>query len=130
MKRELFDTIKLSPYTSGTAIDRQGFLSAVLAAKITAVTGSPTAAKVTVAVTHSDTSGGTYKAVTDERLLPDGGEFDISVANGLDVNIPVDLLGCKRYVKFTATVSYTGGTTPGSTNAYALALGDPANAPV
>ena len=37
---------------------------------------------------------------------------------------------CKRFVKITGTVSFTGGTTPAATATYALALGDPAQEPV
>ena len=130
MKRALFENVKVMPYTSAAAIDRKGVLSGVLGVKISSVTGTPAAAKLTVAVTHCDTSGGEYTAPEDERVLPAGDEFAIDVANGLNANIPVDLLGCKRYVKITATVTFTGGTTPGSTNAYAFALGDAAVTPV
>ena len=42
----------------------------------------------------------------------------------------IDLTGCKRFVKITGTVSFTGGTTPAATATYALALGDPAQEPV
>lgn len=31
MKRELLENVKVQPYTSGDAIDREGYLSAVLA---------------------------------------------------------------------------------------------------
>ena len=40
------------------------------------------------------------------------------------------MTGCKRFVKITGTVSFTGGTTPAATATYALALGDPAQEPV
>ena len=46
------------------------------------------------------------------------------------VNVDLDLVGCKRFVKITATVTLTGGTTPASTNAYAVALGDAQITPV
>lgn len=131
MKRELFKNIKALPYASAAAVDRLGFSSGVLAAKISAVTGAPTAAKLAVAVTHSDTVGGDYAAVTDDFIFPDGAnEFAIDVEDGLEVNIPIDLVGCKQFVKVTCTVTFTAGTTPGSTNAYALVLGDPTAAPV
>ena len=36
MKRALLENVKVIPYTLGTAIDRDGFLSAIVAANITA----------------------------------------------------------------------------------------------
>ena len=133
MKRNLFESLKAMPYASAGAIDRKGFLSAILAAKVSTITGDPTAAKLTVAVTHCDTVDGSYEAVVDARMFPNGKEFDIDMTAdtpALDINIPIDLLACKQYVKITATVTFTGGTTPSSTNAYALVLGDAAEYPV
>ena len=49
---------------------------------------------------------------------------------GSEAQIGIDLTGCKRFVKITGTVSFTGGTTPAATATYALALGDPAQEPV
>ena len=60
MKRELIENVKVVPYASGTVIDRDGFLSGIFAASIGSITGTPTAAKLKIAVTESDTSGGTY----------------------------------------------------------------------
>lgn len=131
MKRELFKNIKALPYTSAAAIDRMGFSSAVLAAKIGTITGEPTAAKLAVAVTHADAVDGDYEAVTDDFVFPDGAnEFAVDVEDGLEANIPIDLAGCKRFVKITCTVTFTEGVEPGSTNAYAIVLGDPTAAPV
>lgn len=67
MRRALYTTVKVLPYTSGAAIDRMGYRSAILAAKVSSVTGSPTAAKLTVVVTDCDTFGGTYAAPADDR---------------------------------------------------------------
>ncbi len=50
MRRALYTTVKVLPYTSGAAIDRMGYRSAILAAKVSSVTGSPTAAPFTAAV--------------------------------------------------------------------------------
>lgn len=131
MRRALYTNVKVLPYTSGTAIDRMGYRSAILAAKISSVTGSPTAAKLTVVVTDCDTSGGTYAAPADDRVLAVGGsEYPVDVSGTTEVNIPIDLIGCRRYVKVTATVTYTGGSSPSSTAVYALALGDADKAPV
>ena len=85
---------------------------------------------------ESDTSSGTFAAVSDKQALigglldADGAvTMDIPVAGG-EAQIGIDLTGCKRFVKITGTVSFTGGTTPAATATYALALGDPAQEPV
>ena len=49
MRRALFDTVSVV-IGSGKVVDREGFLSAVYAASIGSITGSPTAAKLTVKV--------------------------------------------------------------------------------
>lgn len=113
MKKKLIASCRVRPYTSGAAIDRQNFGSAVLGLKVAAATGSPTAATLKLALTESDTSSGTFAAVSDKQA-----------------QIGIDLTGCKRFVKITGTVSFTGGTTPAATATYALALGDPAQEPV
>ena len=51
MRRALFDTVSVV-IGSGKVVDREGFLSAVYAASIGSITGSPTAAKLTVKVEH------------------------------------------------------------------------------
>lgn len=134
MKRELIENVKVVPYASGTVIDRDGFLSGIFAASIGSITGTPTAAKLKIAVTESDTSGGTYAACADPRVIVDGKdewEVDLEATTpALDINVDLDLVGCKRFVKITATVTLTGGTTPASTNAYAVALGDAQITPV
>ena len=68
MKRELIQNVKAIPYTSGEAIDRAGFLSAVCAVKAAA------AGNMKVAVTHADTSTGTFEAVPDACLFVGGGD--------------------------------------------------------
>ena len=112
------------------------FGSAVLGLKVAAATGSPTAAALKLVLTESDASSGTFAAVSDKQALigglldADGAvTMDIPVAGG-EAQIGIDLTGCKRFVKITGTVSFTGGTTPAATATYALALGDPAQEPV
>lgn len=118
MKRALFNGSKVLPYTSGDAIDRSGFLSAVLAVKAAAK------GEVSVAVTHCDTQGGSYTAVDDPRLFV-GCTGKVDEAQSEDVVVfNIDLLGCKQFVKLT-----TSGA--GAAEApCALVLGDPAKAPV
>lgn len=135
MKKKLIDSCRVRPYTSGATIDRQNFGSAVLGLKVAAATGS-TAAALKLVLTESDASSGTFAAVSDKQALigglldADGAvTMDIPVAGG-EAQIGIDLTGCKRFVKITGTVSFTGGTTPAATATYALALGDPAQEPV
>ena len=60
MRRALFDTVSVV-IGSGKVVDREGFLSTVYAASIGSITGSPTAAKLTVKVEHCDTKDGLLK---------------------------------------------------------------------
>ena len=113
MKRELFQNITAIPYTSGDAIDKTGFLSAVIGANIAA------GAKMTVKVEHSD-DGETFEPVTDPRVFPEqstkDGEYTFEnpadagaedaegeLDTGGVVNVDVDLVGLKHIVKFTVT---------------------------
>lgn len=113
MKRELFQNITAIPYTSGDAIDKTGFLSAVIGANVAA------GAKMTVKVEHSD-DGETFEPVTDPRVFPEqptkDGEYTFEnptdagaedaegeLDTGGVVNVDVDLVGLKNIVKFTVT---------------------------
>ena len=134
MKRELFQNVTAIPYTSGDAIDRTGFLSAVLGFN------AASAAAVTVKVEHSD-DGTNFVPVTDELVFPEtqtkGGEYKFTAPTlptpaakagdttttapaGL-VNVDVDLVGLKSVVKFTVT---------GATGNVVVVLGDSAVQPV
>lgn len=130
MKRELFQNITAIPYTSGDAIDRSGFLSAVIGAN------AASGAEVAVKVEHSD-DGGTFVPVTDKLVFPEARTRDgvLTFRNGpLEaadeegaadaggvVNIEVDLAGLKNIVKFTVT---------GAEGALAVVLGDAVSQPV
>ncbi len=125
MKRALFQNITAIPYASGSAIDRTGFLSAVIGANVAS------GASVTVKVEHSD-DGETFVPVTDKLVFPEkqtvGGEytFENPAVEGAEdassvVNIDVDLLGLKAVVKFTVT---------GADGALAVVLGDSISQPV
>ena len=122
MKRELLDNVKVAPYTSGAAIDRQNFLSAILAATVTV------AGVLTLTITHSDDNAA-FEPITDTRISPEtgtitGGVINLNVEAGEIVNVDLDLLGCKQYVKVTVSGAAAAGAT------FAYALGDPADAPV
>lgn len=116
MKRELIQNTKVQPYTSGDAVERTGFLSGIIGAVI------GTAGALTVTVSHSD-DGTTFEAVTDALVFPEkqteGGVFTIDALAAKDiVNIDVDLVGLKNFVKFEASGAAATGTT------LAIALGD------
>ena len=70
MKRELLENVKVKPYTSGDAIDREGYLSAVLGVSLGAATGAPTGITVKVTFTECDTEGGSYTPVADKLVVP------------------------------------------------------------
>ena len=106
MKRNLYGSIKAMPYTSGTAVDRQGYLSAV------------------VSVTECDTADGSFTAVADERVVMGRNLSNISVVNDELMAVELDLVGCKRYIKVTVTPGGSAAAT------YALVLGDPTHLPV
>lgn len=136
MKRELFDNVSVVVGASEAVVDREGFLSAVFAVSIGAITGSPTSAKLSVKVEHCDTADGTFETASDTMLDPEhmtlGGvlkEIAIESEDMLQMNL--DLAGCKRYIKVTASITFTGGTSPAAeAAAYALVLGDSAGSPV
>lgn len=111
MKRNLFQNIKVLPYTAGDTVDRGGFLSAVLAVKASA------AGTLDVAVTHADAADGTFEAVADERLTVSGcGEVEADAV----AQVSIDLLGCKQFIQITPSVE----------GDCALVLGDAAEMPV
>lgn len=122
MKRELLQNVKVAPYTSGGVIDRKGFLSLVFSA-IAAAAGV-----ITLTITHSD-DGKNFETVKDERVFPekptkDGGFTTDTLAANDVVNIDVDLIGLKDFVK----IEVTGAAAKDASFAYAL--GDSATQPV
>ena len=131
MKRELLENVKVQPYTSGDAIDREGYLSAVLGVSLGAATGTPTGITVKVTFTECDTEGGSYTPVADQLVVPgkttdDTGAVTIEAdpAGSELHNIDIDLVGCKQFIKATVAVECTGGTSPSCTATCAIALGD------
>lgn len=119
MKRELFENVRVIPGGTGAAIDRAGFLSAVLgiSAKV--------ADTLKIKVEHADTADGTFTALDDPFVGVTGALGDVGVKAGETVNICLDLIGCKEYVKISVEGSATGQEISS-----ALILGDPAAAPV
>lgn len=137
MKRELIQNVKVLPYTSGDAVDREGFLSGILAVALGAATGTPDSVSVKVALTECDTESGSYTAVKDKNaFVGKTADVDGAITLAADVagnevhNIDIDLAGCKKFVKATVTVNCTGGSSPSCTATCAIALGDTAVQPV
>ncbi|GHU75682.1 hypothetical protein AGMMS49992_20130 [Clostridia bacterium] len=115
MKRELLENVKVIPYTAGAVVDKLNFLSAVLGMTVSA------ASTITVAATHCDTATGTFTAITDTQFVVGPKSITLVAADvPANLNIPLDLVGCKRYIKITPS----GGT------GLALVLGDPEYMPV
>ena len=131
MKRELLENVKVQPYTSGDAIDREGYLSAVLGVSLGAATGTPTGITVKVTFTECDTEGGSYTPVADKLVVPgkttdDTGAVTIEAdpAGSELHNIDIDLVSCPRFQHRPIGVECTGGTSPSCTATCAIALGD------
>lgn len=131
MKRELLENVKVQPYTSGDAIDREGYLSAVLGVSLGAATGTPAGITVKVTFTECDTKVGSYTPVADKLVVPgkttdDTGAVTIEAdpAGSELHNIDIDLVGCKQFIKATVAVECTGETSTSCTATCAIALGD------
>lgn len=122
MKRELIQNTKLIPIDPSAeteAIDRTGFLSAVIAV---VAKGS---GELKLTVKHSDTAEGDFTEVVDNYLFVDGtGAVKDAAADDL-VNFDADLAGCKPFIK----ISFTGNGL-GSGGLGAIVLGDPGAAPI
>ena len=138
MKRALIQSVKVTPYTSEDAINREGFLSGILAVKVGSPSGSPTGLAVKLTITESDQQSTGFAPVKDKLVcvgnapLDDAGVISASTAaeGGDLVNFDLDLVGLKQYVKVKVEVTCTGGTSPACTATAALALGDAAEVPV
>ncbi len=117
MKRELLQNIKAMPLDT-EAIDRAGFLSAVVAVK---AAGS---GEITIAVKDCDTAEGGFEAVKDPLVVLEGKATVKDAQAGDLVNFDLDLVGCKQFIK----IEFTGeGKGEG---AAVIVLGDATNVPV
>ena len=126
MKRELIQNVKVTPYTSEDAIDRDGFLSAVLGVLVGTPTGSPTGLAVKLTVTECDTKSGSYTPAADKLIPVDKAQ---GAAGGALVNFDLDLVGCKQFIKIKVEVVCTSGSSASCTATAALVLGDKAYTP-
>lgn len=112
MKRSLIENVRLIPYVSGGEIDRYNFITALLGINASIVNGTATEQKLSLAITECDTSGGEFTAVNDGAALINGQSVfkaDVSAVNpSFNAQVLIDLVGLKRYIKITGTVSQTG----------------------
>lgn len=120
MKRELLQNVKILPYTSGNALDTTGFNSVVIGA----VAGND--GTLTITITQSDSKDGVYEEIKNKQIFIDktshkdnAGVIDIeNITSGNEINVNVDIIGLKNYIKITATGDASTGT------ALAVVLGD------
>lgn len=95
-----------SATNKGAAIDRLGFLSAVIACAIGSAAGSPSAISATYKLQESDTTtDGDFTDVSGAALAA-------MTANDSSGYIDANLQGLKRYIRVVCTVALTGGSTP------------------
>lgn len=138
MKRALIQSVKVTPYTSEDAINREGFLSGILAVKVGSPSGTPTGMAVKLTITESDQQSGSYTPVKDKLVCVGNAPLDnagmISVttdaAGGELVNFDLDLVGLKQYIKVNVEISCSGDSTSSCEATAALALGDASEVPV
>lgn len=138
MKRALIQSVKVTPYTSEDDINREGFLSGILAVKVGSPSGSPTGMAVKLTITESEQKSTGYAPVKDKLVCVGNAPLDaagaISVSTdakgGELVNFDLDLVGLKQYVKVKVEMVCTGDSSPYCTATAALALGDASEVPV
>lgn len=89
---------------NGAAIDRAGYMGALVTGLTGTATGSPTTQSTTYKVQDSaDGSTGWADYNTSATAL---------TANDGVKEISVDLRGAKKYIRVVAVVAFTGGSTP------------------
>lgn len=95
-----------SATNKGAAIDRLGFLSAVIACAVGAAAGGPSAQSAIFKLQESDTTtDGDFVDVSGKALAA-------MTADNASGYIDVNLQGLKRYIRVVCTVALTGGSTP------------------
>lgn len=131
MKRTLLENNRV--IISPGIIDRHRFLSAIFAIKAAGVTAG---AAASIEFKHCDTMDGEFEAVTDTEVCP-GFRIDhktgvlsgVAVTDGEDINIDLDLIGCRRFIKITVSLEGTSGESSASIQT-AIVLGDGSEVPV
>lgn len=129
MKRTLFQNVKVLPYTAEEAIDRKGFLSVIFS--VQASTAPEDGTIMEIEITHSDTEDGTFEPLKDELAELEAKALEsIPIAAKETVNVDIDVIGCKQYVKFKPVYKKADGSAATVSAAYAIALGDASAVPV
>lgn len=119
MKRELFENVRIIPGGTGVAINRAGFLSAVLGVS------ASVADTLKIRIEHAGTAGGEFAELNDPFAGVTGPVGEISIEADTTANICIDLAGCKDLVKISVE-----GSAEGQKISSAVVLGDPEVAPV
>lgn len=138
MKRALIQSVKVTPYTSEVAINREGFLSGILAVKVGSPSGSPKGMAVKLTITESEQKDDGYAPVKDKLVcvgnapLDDAGVISVTTdaAGGELVIFDLDLVGLKQYIKVKVEIPCSDGSTTPCEATAALALGDASEVPV
>jgi hypothetical protein len=112
---------------TSVAIDRAGYLSGAVVYHAGICPSVPTGFTVALAVTHCDTSGGTYTNFA--TIATFGAADDLSAASTIKY-FDVNLRGAKRYIKITETFDFTGGSSPSQLGSVSVVLGDAKSEPV
>lgn len=89
---------------NGVGVDRGSNESCMLAPVLGAVSGSPSSFSVTVTLEHADTQGGSYTQFGTEEVVLDSADSAAKLG--------FNLSGAKKFVRASAAVAFTGGTTP------------------
>lgn len=134
MKRTLLENHKV--ILEPEVVDREGFLSAIFALKASGDVVDGTT--VNIMISHSDAEDGEFESVPDPEVYPSvrvddkkPGELGkIGVTGNEDMNIDIDLLGCRRFVKITVSFKDKDGAETEVTHTSAVVLGDSVNFPV
>lgn len=80
MKRALIQSVKVTPYTSEDAINREGFLSASWPSRSALPPGSPTGMAVKLTITESDQQSTGYAPVKDKLVCVGNAPLDAAGA--------------------------------------------------
>ncbi len=133
MKRSLIENHKV--LLGQGAVDREGFLSAVYALKVPGELAEGTA--IDILIEHGETEGGDFEAVPDPEVFPtlhvgekEGTLEGIAVSQGEDINVDIDLLGCRRFIRVTPSFRDGDGAEVQAEYMSAVVLGDGSRVPV
>ncbi len=109
----------------GNAIDRRGYGSGNIHVEVGDFEGSPTNVLYTIGLQECTTETGTFTGVSlSGETYTISGECSAAGVLGDGLEIPVDLKGCKAWVKPVVKVQWTDGSSPKGVVAVSLVLGE------